>query len=101
GAHNDIRAARGGAPVDGAYVVSVHVFAQGVELGALAADQRDVLAGELAELGQLAGEVTAGGEAGQDAEGPGCGAVELARGQAQGARRADGDADRGQVAAAG
>ena len=38
GAHDEVLAPGGGAPVDGAHVVAVDVVAQAVELGALAAD---------------------------------------------------------------
>ena len=59
GADDHVVAARGGPPVDRADVVADHVLAQRVELGALPADQRRVLAVELAQPGQLGGQVLA------------------------------------------
>ena len=85
-------AAGGGPPVDGADVVAVDVLAQRVELGALAADQRRGAAVELAQPGQLRGQVLARGERRQHAHGPGHRVRALAGGEPQRPERADGDA---------
>ena len=59
GAHDEVLAPGGGAPVDGAHVVAVDVVAQAVELGALAADAHRGPPVELAQHGQPAGQVLA------------------------------------------
>ena len=67
------------APVDGAYVVARHVLAQAVELGALPALQDGRAAVELAQPGQPAGQVLAGAERWQRADGPGRRSARLCR----------------------
>ena len=65
GPHHDLRAARGRAPVDRPHVVPDDVLAQRVELGAGAPDLNGGPAVELAQPGQAARQVPAGGELGQ------------------------------------
>ena len=77
------------APVDGAHVVAGHVLAQAVELGALAALQDGRPAVELAQPGQPAGQVLAGVERRQRADGPRRGVLGLAAGHAQRAEGPD------------
>ena len=61
-AHDDLRAARGRAPVDRPDVVADDVLAQRVELGALAADLHGGAAVHLPQPGQPRRQVAAGGE---------------------------------------
>ena len=52
GAHQDLAAAGGGAPVDGAYVVADDVLAKGVELGPLTAHHHCAATVHLPQPGQ-------------------------------------------------
>ena len=70
GADHDGGRPGGAPPVDGADVVAGHVLAQAVELGALAALQDGGPAVQLAQPGQPAGQVLAGVERRQGADGP-------------------------------
>ena len=70
GAHHDVGAARGGAPVDGPDVVTDDVLAQRVELGALATDQHGHHAVELPQLGQPRRQMLTRQERRQDADLP-------------------------------
>ena len=83
GAHDEVLAPGGGAPVDRAHVVAVDVVAQAVELGALAADAHRGPAVELAQHGESAGQVLARGERVQRPDRPGHLDRPLPRGQPQ------------------
>ncbi len=99
GPDDHVRAAGGGTPVDRAHVVAHDVLAQGVELRALAAHQGRMLSLQLAELGQLRGQVLAAEEGRQHPHGPGHVVRPLAGGHAEGAERPHRDRDGLAVAA--
>ena len=99
GPHDDIRVARRRPPVDRPDIVAEHVGAERVELAALPADHRLVLPVELAEPGQLLGQMLAGQERRQHPDGQRRGHAALPAGQAERAERADGDQPRAEVAA--
>lgn len=85
GAYRDCCLAGGGAPVDGAGVVTGDVLAQAVEFRAFAAGQDAGAAVEFAQAGEFRGEVLAAGERGQDADRPRDGVGALAGEEAEGA----------------
>ncbi len=101
GAYRDRGLAGGGAPVDGAGVVAGDVFAQAVELRALAAGQDAGAAVEFAQAGEFRREVLAAGEGGQDANRPGDRVGALAGEEAERAVGTDGHSVCVAVAAAG
>src|ERR1700722_16983663 len=76
-------------PVDGADVVADDVLAQGVELRARPAQQRAVLAVELAQLREFLAQVPAAAERRQYPHAPGHVVAALPGGQAQRPERAD------------
>ena len=91
GAHDEVLAPGGGPPVDRAHVVALDVVAQAVELGALAAGAHRGPAVELAQHGEPAGQVLAGGEGVQRADRAGHRDRPLPRGQPQRPEHAHGD----------
>ena len=100
GAHHDVGAARGGAPVDGPDVVADDVFTQRVEFGALPADQHRDHALELPQLGQSRRQMLTGQERRQDPDLPRNAVRALSAGKAERTDRAGRDQRRLLIAAA-
>ena len=90
-AHHDVGAASGGAPVDGPDVVADDIFAQRVELGALAADQHRNHAVQLPQLGQSRRQMLTGKKRRQDADLPWHPMRALPTGKTERTDRAGGD----------